>query len=471
MANRQRISLMLSLLFLLSATGVLAVELDWLAKEQEALWLTILGFACCWPAIRAWLTGEFDPFEPVYPAAVVTFVYYVIMVIILVQRDAIRLLGLNYRADVPKVLVLALLALVGFYAAYYTSSQRQAVPPPHQTEWTDADRAYVHRLSVALLGGFGSLFVLWILIGKVPLESLWIFGGATYEAWLHEAKGAWVGYLFAAQDSLPACALLLIATRRGRRWPPHLIILVIGIIVLFSGLGVRARILLMVGSVVAFYYFERKTRPSIWQIAVMAFVVVYAIAGAVGIYRAAGDSAVTKTAPTMAAVADKFVESADIVSPTAVYVHWIPVYGYDWGKRFLNLLLTPIPSVLWPDKYLFFGQSPVEAFRPHGAMAAFFTEFYASFGPIGVVLGMALVGWGCRRVYDAYRRDPHNPLTQITLALLWAYLFHAYGRNSISLIVYGCAYVFAPVYVVRRLLLRRRRGRASTAQRWALDGA
>jgi len=234
---------------------------------------------------------------------------------------------------------------------------------------------------------------------------------------------------------------------------------------------VRARVLLMVGSVVAFYYFERGTRPSVWQIVAMAFFVFYVIAGVVGIYREQGGNAAADGVPTMAAVADKFIESANIVSPTAVYVHWIPIYGYDWGKRFLNLLLTPIPSVLWPDKYLFFGQSPVEAFRPHGAMAAFFTEFYASFGPIGVVLGMALVGWGCRRVYDAYLRDPHSPLTQITLALLWAYLFHAYGRNGVSLIVYGCVYVFAPVYVVHRSLLRRGRIRASTAQRLALDGA
>ena len=463
MVGRQRVSLMLSLLFLLSAAALLGVELDWLEREQEVVWLTILGLACCLPIIIAWLSGGFDPFEPVYPIAAATFIYYVIMVVVLLDRNAVRVQGIDYRNDMPKVLLLALLALVSFYTAYYIG-RRRAGPVARRVEWNDGDRSYVHRLALVLLGLFGSLFILWIIVGRIPLRSLWIFGEASYQAWLSEAEGAWVGYLFAAQESLPACALLLIATRRGRHWPPHLILLVVAITVLFAGLGVRARILLMAGSATVLYYLQRQKRPSAWQIALMAFVVVYAIAGAVGIYRGPERASVGDSAPALTAAVEKFIESSDIASPTAVYVHWVPVFGYDWGKSFLNLLVTPIPSALWPDKYLFFGKSPIEAFRPSGAMAAIFVEFYSGFGPVGIVLGMALVGWLCRRVYDAYRANPHDPLMQITLALLWAYLFHIYGRNSVTLIVYGCIYVFTPVYVARWLLARRRRARATRAR-------
>jgi hypothetical protein len=136
----------------------------------------------------------------------------------------------------------------------------------------------------------------------------------------------------------------------------------------------------------------------------------------------------------------------------------VPELGHDWGKKFLAVLLTPVPSALWQDKYRFFGESPIQGFLSTGAAAAFFTEFYESFGPAGVVCGMALVGWVSRKIYNIYKANPSDPFGQISLALLWAFLFHAYGRNSVTLIFYGLIYTFTPVWIGRWMLSQRYRG-------------
>ena len=104
------------------------------------------------------------------------------------------------------------------------------------------------------------------------------------------------------------------------------------------------------------------------------------------------------------------------------------------------------------------GESPIDVYKGDiGAAAAFFIEFYVSFGPAGVVLGMAIVGWLCRRIYDNYQANPQDPLDQISLALLWAFLFHLYGRNLFSLMFYSALYIYSPVWISRWLETRYRR--------------
>lgn len=323
---------------------------------------------------------------------------------------------------------------------------------------TKADLAYARFWSLVMLGFFGSSFFLWIVVGRVPLWSLWIFGEASYGTWSIEAAGPKLGHLYAAQESLPACALLLIATRSKRHWPLALILLLAAITVLFAGLGIRTRILLAVGSAMAFYYLEKDKRPSVWQIILMGFIVFYVIAGAIGYYRGAG-RAPGQDAFGLAEAWDTFAEGSNIATTTLVYVHWVPVFGYDWGRSFLQVLLTPIPSALWPDKYLLFGKPAIGEFIAYGAAAPFLITFYVSFGPAGIVFGMALIGWLCHRMYNAYKANPRDPFAQILVALLWAYLFHVYGRHSVTLIVYGVVYVFAPVWIVRWLVTKRQRGR------------
>ncbi len=464
MAERQRVSLIFSLLFSFAAVGLLASEADWLVlqAEGEVLWLTILIVTCCLPGLLAWAAGRLDPLEPVYAVAAATLVYFGVMVGVLLQTDSFRMLSIDYREEVPEVLFLAWLALVGFYIAYYGGGRAPGRLGPREA-MDDATRVRAHRYALGLLFVAGFLLVLWVVIGRVPLWSLWVFGEASYGSWVSEGTGVRLGYLYAAQEALPACVLLLTATRRVRRWPLTSYLLLAAVTILFAGLGVRARVLLIMGSAAAFYYLERDRRPSVWQLAVMGFVVLYAIAGALGYYRGPG-RVFGQGSVSLETAWHEFVEGSGIAVTAAAYVRWVPKLGYDWGKSFLSLLVTPIPSALWPEKYLFLGKPAIDEFIAYGAAAPFFTIFYASYGPAGVVLGMGLAGWACRGVYESYRANRHDVFAQISLALLWAYLFHAYGRHSITLIAYSVVYVFGPVYVVRKLIDRFRRGEICDAR-------
>lgn len=443
-------------ILILALCASVAFEFNFLWEDTEILWLGLLLGACVAPAVFVFLSRRFDPFEPVYPIIISTFIYYGLMVIILlIQGDSFRMLSIDYRSEVPKVVFLALLALIGFYMGYYGWGSLASQPPKKQ-KMTEAEMGYTRRCAFRMLMFFGALFALWILIARVPLWSLWIFGGARYGAWNIEAEGAKLGHLYSAIEALPACALLLIASRKTRAWSLGSIILLVVIAVIYSGLGIRARLVLLFGSAFVFYHLESGKRPSTWHVAVLGFIVFYFIVGAIGYYRGLGDSGSGAAGYGLSTAWENFLEGSNIATTTAVYVRWIPEFGNDWGEKFLAILLVPIPSAVWPDKYLAF-ESPVQSFLSTGAAAAFFTEFYESFGPAGVVCGMALGGWMCRQVYNKYQASRDDPFVQISLALLWGFLFHAYGRNSITLIVIGVLYTFGPVWIARLMLGYRHR--------------
>jgi hypothetical protein len=456
MYRRQGIALGISLLLFLAAIALPLVEFDLLRPGGENIWLGILIAFCCLPALTALMHGDFDIFEPIYPISFSTLVYFGVMVIVSMSARSFRMLGIDYQEQVPKVIFLALVALMSFYVAYYAGRDKAAcAATPRRLE--PGDRAYAHRLSWLAFGLFATLFVSWIVVGRVPLWSMWIFGGGHYGSWNQAATGVKLGYLYGAQEALPTCVLLLIATRAKRQWPLLYMLLALVVTILFVGLGVRARVLLMLGSLVAYSFLEAQRRPALWQILAIAFVAFYGIVGAIGYFRGPESATSDHGLLTLADAWRHFVAGSDIATTTAMYVRWTPVFGFDWGRQFLNLLLTPIPASIWPDKYSFLGVSPVEQFRALGAAAPVFMIFYTSFGSSGVVLGMAIFGWICRRAYNKYQQNPLDPFAQISVALLWAYLFHIYGRHSITLLLFGALYVFFPVWAVSWLVNKWRR--------------
>ena len=452
--QRKMLILSLFMLCLMSAVAIPVVELGILPAHSDHILLALLLMACIMPALIAWLRGSFDAFEPVYPVAIDTALYFVLMVAVVLGSGQVLMLGFDYRDDMPMAIFLALLALLGFYVGYYGIA-RSADQGRSKVAARSLRQVRLHRYAWFLLGFFSLLFVSWIVIGRVPPRSLWIFGGASYGTWGVEASGAKLGHLYAAQEALPACILLVIATRSKRHWPLLAFVLMALVTLLFAGLGVRARVLLMVGSAIAFYYLERRRRPAAWQIVLIALAGFFLLIGAIGYYRGTESSEAGAAGYQLSHAWDQLVAGFDIATTTALYTHWVPVYGYDWGRDFWQVVLTPIPSALWPGKYLLFGASPIEDYRSTGAAAAFFVEFYRSFGPAGVIWGMALIGRLCQRVYANYRENQLDPLSQIAVALLWAYMFHMYGRHSVTLIVFGMVYVFAPVWIMRRLAARR----------------
>ncbi len=84
-------------------------------------------------------------------------------------------------------------------------------------------------------------------------------------------------------------------------------------------------------------------------------------------------------------------------------------FRYTWGSSLINLILSAVPRVLWPDRplgiYEYYaegvGAAPGTGFAIHHA-----TGWYLNFGVPGVIIGALLFGWlwatCCNRLY--YRR-------------------------------------------------------------------
>lgn len=430
---------------------------------------TIIGVACGIPLIASVFGRKLDIFEPVYAYSVSTFVYFVLVPTILLRNDGFYLGGVNYRGELARVLLMVIIALAGFYLGYYSFQGRGRT----ELRISDDLRAFLLRFSSLLLFGLSSLVVLWLVIAEIPASALWIFGEASYgDAW-RLAKGPQIGYLYGAREALPACLLLLVALRSGRRWPPFVLLFLAFIGLFFAGSGARFRLLLLMLSFFMFYYLERGKRPRLLSISIFVGFMFYFVIGAIGFYRSeliqAGrvtGVAVGQDSFGVYQAWDTFVDSSRIVVSTASVLRYVPEQiDFLWGRSFVNFFTQPIPRFLWPGKPSSIGLDFFATIWPPGTTLPFWSLFYLNFGPLGVLLGTAVWGRLSRWIYDLFIRNPDNPFTQMQLALYYPFLIHMYGRggDNFAFIAYGLVVVLLPVWGVWWVARRRIAKAASTA--------
>lgn len=438
-----------------------AYLLSWRIPKVEGL-LVVLGGACLLPAVISWLRGNLDIFEPVYVTILATFVYFVVNPAVrIAQFRDFEEMGVDYSADLPEVLALALLALLSFYVGYYMFTANRSFERRALIAHKSVLR-YAHRWATILLVFFALLVGLWIIVAGFPLRTLWVFSEATetWRDWQTLSSGPNIGYLYGARESIPACLLLVIATDTSkRRWGFWRILLWIAVIVFLAGMGSRSRVLLAFVSMLVFFHLERGTKPGLWQVLVVGSLFFYAVVGGLGFYRLGGRT-LSEHIISFEEAWEVFLASSSIVIASAVVVRFIPsVVGYAWGREFLNLVIQPIPGFLWPGKYsLGYLGSNLSADLFHtGAAPALWTIFYRNFGSIGVIVGMLALGWVSRYVYDRYRYNQESLIPKVVLALYLPLLFTIYGRGHISLVVYRAVRVLMPVWILSLLLKMRLR--------------
>jgi oligosaccharide repeat unit polymerase len=436
----------------------------------------VIGLSCFVPVIRGVLKRDIDLFEPIYAYSVSTFVYFVLVPAILLGNDGFYLGGVDYSAELARVLLMVMIALAGFYLGYYSFQRRErtlGASPLAQLRSSDDIRSSLFKLSSLLLFVLSSLVVLWLVIAEIPLSALWIFGEASYGDAFRLARGPQIGYLYGAREALPACLLLLVALRSGRRWPPVALLFLVFIGLFFAGSGARFRVLLLVLSFFVFYYLERGKRPGLLSTFIFVGFMFYFVIGAMGYYRGMLPQGGGATGLAMGQDSfgvyqawDTFVDSSRIVVSTASAIRYVPgQIDYLWGKSFINFFTQPIPRFLWPDKPSSIGMDFFTTIWPLGTTLPFWSLFYLNFGPLGVLLGSALWGRFSRWIHDLFISDPANPFAQMQLALYFPFLIHMYGRggDNFAFIAYGLIVVLLPVWLVWWVARKRLSKAASTA--------
>lgn len=434
--------------------------------------LTLLGLLCLAPLGVAFVRRKVDIFEPIYALALGTVVYFVLIpIVMLLQRD-FTFLGVDYSRYLNSVTVLASLAFVGFGIGYYL--QRPGRTPSDsdapRVALDEQTRRYFWRWSIFLFAFFLALVVLWIVIARIPLRSLWVFGEASYNDAARLAAGPEIGYLYGAREALPACLLLILAFRSKRKWPVGALLALLGLTLFFAGLGARFRVLLLLLGVAIYFFLERNQRPKLWQTAVAGFLIFYLVIGGVGFYRSdVAESgslrgrALGQDTLTLFDAWDVMVGSSQISVSTAILVSVVPDYEpYFGGASFLNFFTQPIPRILWPEKPVTAGQDFFSSLWQPGTTIPFWAIFYLNFGPWSIVPGMMIWGWLSGKIYSAQRKKPWDPFLQIQLAVYWPFVIHMYGRggDNFAFNVYALIYVLAPVWFMMWLAKRRRQSKA-----------
>jgi len=463
----RRSYLFITLTTIFLALGIVMSMGSWAKSNSSGNYavLALLAAVCLLPIIINNLRHSLDVFEPIYAFVLSTFIYFVFVPLVQFTQDSFRFLGKDYSADAGWVTLLALLSLTGFYLGYYW---RTNIPVWNKIVFAKGAlkyprmRALLWQLSFIIFGVFAMMTVLWIVIARVPLNTLWVIGQATYgDAWLL-SSGPTIGYFYNARDSLIALILMLFVYRAKKRWPIIELGLLVALTLFFVGGGVRYRLLLLVLAVLFFYFLQRGERPRSWQYVLVAFLVFYFVIGGVGFFRGqtmqAGQLHGLAIGEDPYSVQDAWkilIDNSQISVSTAVLVHTIPEYHpYFYGRSFLNLFTQPIPRFLWPEKPTNFGQDFFDNLWPKGTTVPFWALFFLNFGPVAIVPGMILWGYISRRIYDAYSANPKDELHRIQLAVYWSFIIQMYGRggDNFAFNVYGWVFLLAPVWIV--LLLR-----------------
>jgi hypothetical protein len=442
----------------------------------DAILLVAIAAVLVVPMARRVHRRRFDPFEPIVLFAAAYGVMFVVRPAAMLAKDAVSYTGprttLDVSATFTEMLAIALLGAVSFVAAYELVLRR-------------ADR---HTATVAGPDlDFGRATLLAIGLAALGIGSFAVFlasadGIATLEATFRSGREAGLDptieanrYLWQAFFVLVPAAVILLAVGSAEHRPAVVAaaLVVIAIFLLREiPLGARISLLPLVGGLFVLYYLRLSSRPSLRTLLVLVLLAVFASAFLSDLRaRTTRGETVMETfsrAASPSRLADSVLLGPDSeMAPTfAAALTVIPEsLGHSYGETiFGDLVVRPIPRPLWEGK----PEPPRERlvatlWRSEREAAAINPEFsvllypYWDFGLIGVAIGLALAGAGCRAFYRYLGDRETETSAQVLYALaIW---FVVIGlRNSPVDTLILAVFIVAPAWVVFRFARRDRGG-------------
>jgi len=437
---------------------LVALALAGLFNEQGgSIWFSLTGLTLVLsiPFFVAVMRGRFDPFEPIYIVCASYFLYLVYAP----ARDFLNgkehFFGRHVMPLVPLGSLYAGLSIAAMIGAYYlrigSPAARLRPMPPESMERL--------RRSALIFGAMGILgFSGWLVqSGRSWLGFLTLgqFGGGT-ETFFFDETGATNYFLVSVELLIPAFVLLYATMTTRRVWliPAFLLPMLI-----YTTLGFRYRLLILVLAPIVYRYLQQRRRPNILSL-LFALAVTIIFIGAMAPLRQSfrvGKEITAQDVMEVEAV-ENFNTDLDIYQPYLAMIDAMPLEeDFLWGQSFTYLLIHPIPRAIWRGK----PDSPARAviraaFRGDNAPIASgvaypnFAEFYANFGLAGMILGMAVFGFGMRKVQDFLHANRESPLAVAIFALTLPFLVQVVSRGYLVQIFQEFAFIIAPLMILRR---------------------
>jgi hypothetical protein len=280
--------------------------------------------------------------------------------------------------------------------------------------------------------------------------------------YISQAGGTFANYLALSLNFvIPAIALLFtyfLITRKGFWWFVIPFIVSIG---LFTTLGFRYRIVLLLASCSIVFFYYRGKRPNLILL-VAGFISLITIMGLINEARRYGtglDSKRLESATTESAYRSG-LEEAGIFQTSGAVIDLVPQrYPYVGIQPLVSTLLFPIPSKWMTDKnsaqYLFEALDVIYGKKySKGAAILAFGEYYLAFGWAGIVIGCFITGWFLRRLWNWFLFNSQNPLVIAAYSVFTSFIYVIISRGYLPQITYLFFFTVFPIFVAIRYVTR-----------------
>ncbi len=262
--------------------------------------------------------------------------------------------------------------------------------------------------------------------------------------------------------SIAGSSLMLISRKRAGILHIHtwiLIIIISIIMMLFLSQGFRFRmVVLLVSLIISFYLLQRRAPSTLWFTLLVPFIIT--IMGLIGTARNYGYglelSRVTKSR-NVSLFAEGF-RDANVFPISGAVMTSVPERVPYHGFRIIrNILLTPVPSAIIPDKNIDgYIRKPIRVYAPlrdikahEWAAMLFFAEWYVIFGWSGLIFISFVLGAASASLWNFVRKRADNRYALTIYATSFSFIFVFITRGYIPFAMTTFFFMVIPAFVLQ----------------------
>ena len=407
------------------------------------------------PLVIGCVTRRIDPFDPTTIIAASYFLYFVYAPIRGLLAGEYYFFGTLVMPTFPRASAYLACGVTAMWAGYFASgiARRGAAVLPEPPGSRRGVIAFAGLVALLALVAF-TTYAHGVGLSWTRLLTLGQLGGAptASQTGAPDSASAFRNYLYGTLDCLTSAWMLFYAfSRRSSKW---LIVAFIALLLVYTTIGFRFRILILVLAPIVYHYLRVKRRPGTLKVFAAGFGLILLI-GAIGLTRTAFRSgrSVDVGAVSVGSSSETFEGDLSIYQPFLAIIKSFPrEHDYLWGSSYAYLLVQPIPRSLWPDKPEAPIRSVVQATLGSEAATSGVAypnvgEFYANFGAVGLVAGMWVFGLLVRISYEYLSRHDTNDWARVLYAITFPFLVQVISRGYFVQIVQEAFFLFVPLFL------------------------
>lgn len=254
---------------------------------------------------------------------------------------------------------------------------------------------------------------------------------------------------------IPGILLMAAALVKTRSNPTELVLWFVAAAGIYTTLGFRYRLALLLSGILLLWFLARGRQPSA-LVVIPSMISLLAMAGLIGLTRAYGqglDLTVVEGMGFWEFVLAGVGEAGIFLTSGGVMTLVPSEIPYAGMTPLINTLLFPIPSALLPGKdsadYLIKATSGVYNSSVHNAGAAFlnYAEYFLMGGWPALIAGYLLLGWLCRRLWLWFISRQQEPIAQVTYVCAVVYLYVVVSRGYLPQMVMLFAFTVLPLFI------------------------